>query len=81
MWNPWEKNSTKGRKIIFVGIFAFVGLYNIGISTNKGVTSTPIMFPRNDINNFLAAKQVSYWSIGKLPFMGWVHDCFVEDHH
>lgn len=75
-----KKQHERG-KIIFVGIFAFVGLYNIGISTNTGVTSTPIMLPRNDINNFLAAKQVSYWSIGKLPFMGWVHDCFVEDHH
>ena len=61
---PVGKNSTKRGKIIFVGIFAIVGLYNIGISTNTGVTSTPIILPRNDTNNFLAAKQVSlleYW--------------------
>ena len=64
MWNLWEKKSMKRGKIIFVGIFAFVGLYNIRISSNTGVTSTPIIIPCNDTNNFLAAKQVSlleYW--------------------
>ena len=71
----------KRGKINFVGIFAFVGLYNIRISSNTGVTSTPIIIPCNDTNNFLAANKYHYWSIGKLPFIGWVHDCFVEDHH
>ena len=61
---PVGKNSTKRGKIILVGIFAFMGLYNIGISTNTGVTSTPVIIPCNDTNNFLAAKQVlllEYW--------------------